>query len=393
MTKRTYNGLKHINDIFKSISSQNAIYQDFFSTYNSHFAFSNSFKIIKNDLPNWNNLYGRLSAFNQVQSILEKNKEIYNKQYSIFLNNNISFGNILPNWSSLYKPFSGLLNSTENLQLIFEKNNKSLNLIASNSIYTTIRCAILESYANTINDCLMKSSGNHKYFEVIEVLKDYTDARLEINDILEKEYVDDNPSGLLDKRVTVSNESLLIEYLEISIKKDENITLEEKKIRIDDISNLGKSIVDKIVKINQLYKITTGNYFFESYNEMIKFANEISQITTTENDFKNIISQIYVSIYEGSGNENRIFEYLPENSTLTLIKYFRHYYDHRYENSNKKRIIEVNSYMIENIGSAMPKNCDDWIKLQQGIYRDLDNMLSEIYTIVEKKYKDKLKVS
>lgn len=296
--------------------------------------------------------------------------------------------------SNLYKIISENQNVCDRLSSIIENNGKifkeSLNdeLIKDN--YKKLNLYVLNSYINTFEKYINKSIKNTKYDEILNIIQNNTFNRLAINSIIEKNIKHDVNEKIVFEFTT---DDTIIQYLGYSFRENSNTSFETEydKYYLDEVSSLGRIIIEKINKINELYNLVLDSDFFEYNMEMTSLAVKITYPTKNKLEFSDLLSNIYKSIYEGSGGDNnKIYNLLPDNETLTLIKHFRQYFEHSSTKTKKKRVNNVNLYLLKVLGTTMPTKWNEFVKLQVAIYRDIDGMLTKIYVEIEEQYKNKV---
>lgn len=283
----------------------------------------------------------------------------------------------------------------EDINKIFINNseifNKTLSIFKEESIYSKIECNILKTYSNTFDKYVNKVIKNSNYIQSVNILQETINNRLEILDTVKKVY---NDEITVDFSIDIPNDNDIMKYLGYTFRKDSEVSLEEeyKRLELDDIQELGKRIIKKITKINEIHKLNTNEYFFNYTDETLFFAQYIISPTKTEEEYKELISQVFIVIYENSGvGANKIYEYLPDCESLTFIKHYRAYYEHKYKKKDKNQYIEINNFIISTLDKSLPSNWHDWVKLQKALYKKIDSMLSNILVELEKKFKEKNK--
>lgn len=151
------------------------------------------------------------------------------------------------------------------------------------------------------------------------------------------------------------------------------------------ISCLGYAITEQIYKINSICESIGKDQVFKPTSRTMRACGTIpSLVARSENDFYNIMDQLFFLLYEGSGTAKRLTPIINESSLEPLwkVKHLRlsarHDIDHGSIKEVENKRSKISDTYISLIAKPLPIRQSDWQKAQLQIYIEIDLMLQKI---------------
>jgi hypothetical protein len=143
-----------------------------------------------------------------------------------------------------------------------------------------------------------------------------------------------------------------------------------------------------VEKCKSLYFLLLENAKLVKRTPFLKFTQtstkNIAQLFVPKNreEFRAFISNLYITLYEGSGSGKRIPEEIASRQILRRIQRLRNYYEHDPERgkvqSIQKKYKEIGDIFQSIIGKRNPLTKDDWSRLGNAIIEDVNQLLFEL---------------
>ena len=311
------------------------------------------------------------------------------------INNNLPINQLQKTISILneYNSLSNINRAIENINNYYDKVNKTISLLSSNNLAKYIN-DYSSMYNSIINESI-KKIDNFKYQEYIElstnILKKNIDRINEFSKIFNfaKYSIDDNEQDkeLENTKLTTQIEAIP-KFLSYAYANNSKVSLEEayEKSKLKEIDDMGYKIIKRLIDINKIYSIKgNAKFHIDNCNDFGLAAVSIRDIADNEYKFKNLISMLYMGIFEFTNikNNNIIYklakEYNINTIGLDLIKWFRTLEQHTSSIADEKKISEVYQFSENTINKKIPTKPSDFVKLQFAIYEKLLIMLEQIF--------------
>jgi hypothetical protein len=98
-----------------------------------------------------------------------------------------------------------------------------------------------------------------------------------------------------------------------------------------------KEFIDLYLQFDVISKYHEAETVFKLTRKVSKSLTELS-ISNSERNFKELIENLYILIYEGSGNGKRLPIKLDDKKTVQKIKLFRNHYVHDPDKGNQSEV-------------------------------------------------------
>lgn len=343
---------------------------------------NSSLKEMEESLKKINNINYNIIKFNNISSNMKLDKQKYNK-YITYINKLNEINSIINN----------SLDSLVNINLIVENYNNSYNKIINilNKYNISPINNVMNNYINIYNKKI-NYINNYKNIEYLTIINNINSNTFNnifslIEDNLEdinkySKYIED----IKDNNELKPVESTISKYIGYAYRNDATISIRDAydKTIIHDIVNNANEIMNKIKIINIKYP-----EFFLINQDTVDMGVNIKDIADNEAGFTYIINLLFKAIYENSGTgNNRIYELANNKNNalikdkLDIIKNIRSYYDHTNIRTDKKKIKFMHNYVKNKIGIELPIHSKDWVKLQLYLYKDINEMLELIISVI-----------
>ncbi len=293
--------------------------------------------------------------------------------------------------SKLMKYFSkveNLKNNVEKIKNVIKTYAEILKIIDE----TNIDFLMIEliNYNDIIEKNITKKIIDNNHLEFLNIVSDIYNDKIKTYRVFSEILLKYKESLTMknNQSVLISPESVIPKFLSYTYRKDSTKSISEAyeestlKIVVDSANN----VLNKISNINLLYRNSNKKDLFK-YNSSTFALYKMSNIVQDESGFEELINILYKGLFESSndGDNNIILknENFCQSQILMIIKKFRQYYFHKYEENNDKEEVIIN-YISQKIGKKFPSRPKDWVDLQACIYEDINLMIDEIFDFYNK---------
>ena len=272
--------------------------------------------------------------------------------------------------------FSNLSNIVNNIPEF--KYQKLINQILSNEIlYNNLNNNYLNIFVNKSND--LNNYNIICYLNIISKINENT-----LNNVYSYIKNKDELNNVVIDRELKPVESAISQYIGYAYRKDSKTTIDEA---------FDKSIIKEIdIEANEMFSLIKAisdkrKDLFNDRDAILDLVFNIRNIVENETTFSIIISHFFKAIYEGTnnGNKNIIYEIAANTNNkdikyvMDIIKHIRSYYQHSSKKTNKKYKDEFIEYIQCKLHKDYAIKSKDWVKLQLELYKDINNMLFNVY--------------
>lgn len=177
-------------------------------------------------------------------------------------------------------------------------------------------------------------------------------------------------------------------YLDAEVDFEDEADLEDsiEEINLMTIISLGSKIVELVYKLNAEAEREGRKGIFKPTSKIMRSCYIIpTRLAKDEKIFEDIVDQLYVLIYEGTGKGQRLTENIDQNKLgdLWRLKHLRLASCHDVDHGGKADIRKKN----KNIGAAFKRFCGtsypvtdmEWLMAQKNLYEAIVKILEKLW--------------